>query len=42
MDVTDAVAAVESQAGAITDVGIAIIGLAAIALGVRWVKATFF
>lgn len=42
MDVTTAVADVAAQGTAITDIGLAIIGLAAIALGVRWVKATFF
>lgn len=42
LDVTTAAAAVTAQGGNIEDVGLAIIGLAAISLGVRWVKATFF
>lgn len=37
-----AVTAVTGVGTDITAVGVAIIGLAAIALGVRWVKASFF
>lgn len=39
---TDAVAAITAVGPEILLVGGAIIGLAAIALGVRWVKASFF
>lgn len=39
---TDAVAAVVSIGPEILAVGGAIIGIAAIAMGIRWIKATFF
>lgn len=39
---TDAVAAIQAVGPEILAVGGAIIALAAIALGVRWIKATFF
>lgn len=39
---TSAVAAIESVGPEILAVGGAIIALAAIALGVRWIKASFF
>lgn len=39
---TSAVAAVESIGPEILAVGAAIIGIAAIAMGIRWIKATFF
>jgi hypothetical protein len=42
MDVTAAVTAVTAVGDNLELVGIAIIGLCAIALGIRWVKATFF
>lgn len=39
---TSAVASVESIGPEILAVGGAIIGIAAIAMGIRWIKATFF
>lgn len=39
---TDAVAAITAVGPEILAVGGAIIALAAIALGIRWIKATFF
>lgn len=42
MDTTAAVAAVTAAGTDIGAVGTAIIGLAALALTIRWVKATFF
>jgi hypothetical protein len=42
MDVSAAVTALGAVGDNIELVGVAIIGLAVIALGVRWVKATFF
>lgn len=38
-EVTSSISAVGAD---ITTVGVAIIGLAVIALGIRWIKATFF
>jgi len=42
IDVTAATAAVSANGTSMTTVGTAIIGLAAISLGIRWIKATFF
>jgi len=42
MDVTSAVTAVTAVGDNLELVGLAIIGLAAVALGIRWVKAMFF
>lgn len=40
--VTDAVAELATVGPALLAVGTAVIGLAAIALGIRWIKASFF
>lgn len=40
--VASAVTKIEAVGGDITVIGGAIIGLAVVALGVRWIKATFF
>lgn len=42
MDVTSAVTAVSGVSTSLESVGLAIIGLAAVALGIKWIKATFF
>jgi len=42
MDVTAATTAITGVSGNLETVGLAIIGLAAVALGIRWVKAMFF
>lgn len=42
IDTTDAVAQVTAAGTGISAVGVAIIALAALSLGYRWVKATFF
>lgn len=42
IDASEAVTAVEGVAVPLTAVGGAIIGLAALAMSIRWVKATFF
>lgn len=42
MDLTAVTAAITDVGADLTAVGIAIIGLAAVALGIRWVKAMFF
>lgn len=42
MDVSAAVTAVSGVSDNLEAVGLAIIGLAAVALGIKWVKATFF
>lgn len=42
MDVTSATTAVTAVGTNLETVGLAIIGLAAVALGIRWVKAMFF
>lgn len=42
MDLTSVTAAITAAGTDITTVGTAIIGLAALAMSIRWVKATFF
>lgn len=42
MDLTEVQAAITAAGADIGTVGTAIIGLAALAMGIRWVKATFF
>jgi len=42
MDVTAATTAVTAVGANLETVGLAIIGLAAVALGIKWVKAMFF
>lgn len=42
MDLTSALASVTAVGTDITTVGVALIGIAALALGVRWIKAMFF
>ena len=42
MDLTSTTAAITGVGADLTTVGLAIIGLAAVALGLRWVKAMFF
>lgn len=42
LDVTAATAEIAGAGTAISTVGVAIIGLAALAMTIRWVKATFF
>ena len=42
MDTTAVVTQVDSVAVAVLSVGTAIIGVAAVSMTVRWVKATFF
>lgn len=42
IDTTATVSAVQGVGTNIEAVGLAIIGLAATALGIRWIKATFF
>jgi uncharacterized membrane protein YuzA (DUF378 family) len=42
MDLTAVTAAIGDVGTDISTVGTAIIGLAAVAMGIRWVKATFF
>lgn len=39
---TEAIQTIGTVEGAVLAVGAAIVALAAIAMGVRWVKATFF
>lgn len=39
---TEALATIGDVDGAILAVGAAIVALAAVAMGIRWVKATFF
>lgn len=39
---TDAIATIGTVETAVLAVGAAIVALAAIAMGIRWVKATFF
>lgn len=42
MDLTSVQTAITAAGTDITTVGLAIIGLAATALSIRWIKATFF
>lgn len=42
MDLTAPLAAIADAGTDIGTVGVAIIGLAALAMSIRWVKATFF
>jgi hypothetical protein len=42
MDLTAATTAVSGVSTDLQTVGVAIIGVAAVALGIRWIKAMFF